>query len=382
MSNVNVWNYTTTTEESEIKFLASKFNKHDFYLVGGSVRDMFLGLKPKDYDFATNLNPEQIKDIFKTEPAVKLLEVGVSFGVVKVLFPKSQNQYEIATFREDFYNTAPKGSGATEVKFSTIENDVFRRDFTINALFLDVKTGSIVDLVGGLDDIKNNIVRAVGEPKLRFEEDRLRILRAIRFAARFKNASLHPDTASVISENSDLFGISRERIREEFIKGVASSHSAKEYLKLLHSFQLISQIFPNCEITTNLAEFPSTNNKYVPHIISWLLPEINESNLRKGCFTLNEIKETLFYSQLKQNIFNPYRLKKQQDLLGLTNSEVKEWTQSWIYPTIKQQAFAEYQITTAPLSLMEEGFSGSLLGQELEKRELVLFETLLATLRK
>lgn len=152
---------------------------HELYVVGGAVRDALLGKEPKDYDVATDAQPEKILQILARHPEYKTLEIGKSFGIINVITPEG-NEYEVATFREDI----GKGRRPDAVAFTTIENDVKRRDLTINALFYDIAKGEVVDFVGGIEDIKNGVVRAVGDPTERFDEDRLRILRVIRFAAR------------------------------------------------------------------------------------------------------------------------------------------------------------------------------------------------------
>ena len=128
------------------------------FLVGGAVRDALMGKSPKDYDVATNASPEEIIKILQRDTRLKLDLTGKQFGVVRVKTPED-GEYEIATFREDI------GKGkATKVKFSTIEADVQRRDLTINALFYDMDSSEVVDYVGGIKDIENGVIRAVGEP--------------------------------------------------------------------------------------------------------------------------------------------------------------------------------------------------------------------------
>jgi len=143
-----------------------KYAGRELYLVGGAVRDALMGKSPKDYDVATNASPEEVIKILQKDSKLKLDLTGKSFGVVRVKTP-ADGEYEIATFREDI----GKGKG-TSVKFSTIENDVRRRDLTINALFYDMDSGEVVDYVGGIKDIEDGVIRAVGEPGQRFDEDR------------------------------------------------------------------------------------------------------------------------------------------------------------------------------------------------------------------
>ena len=157
-------------------------------------------------------------------------------------------EYEIATFREDI----GKGKG-TSVKFSTIENDVQRRDLTINALFYDMDSSEVVDYVGGIEDIENGVIRAVGEPAQRFDEDRIRILRAVRFAARM-GSNLDPATKQAILEDNELIDTETnallpvERITEEFVKGIKSAQSVNHFLSLNQELGLFDQILPGLNI--------------------------------------------------------------------------------------------------------------------------------------
>src|ERR1041384_7017850 len=148
---------------------------HEAYLVGGCVRDMVMGLEPADYDIATSARPEEIVKIFpRTE------SIGAQFGVILVIY--AGHPFEVATFRSD--EAYVDGRRPTGVVFTNAKQDVQRRDFTINGLLYDPITGQLIDYVGGEADIEAKIVRAIGDPYARFEEDKLRILRAIRFGAR------------------------------------------------------------------------------------------------------------------------------------------------------------------------------------------------------
>src|ERR1700756_2238231 len=173
------------------------------YLVGGCVRDLLLEREPKDYDVATDATPEQVMRIFPETYAV-----GVQFGVVLVPVPdaaevsgdipsKSQ-AVEVATFRSDIGYS--DGRHPDEVRFSRDpREDVSRRDFTINGMLLDPVTGEVLDFVGGRKDLEAHVLRTIGEPHLRFTEDKLRMLRAVRFAARFQYM-IEPETFKAIQE--------------------------------------------------------------------------------------------------------------------------------------------------------------------------------------
>ena len=179
---------------------------HDAYFAGGCVRDMLLGLRPKDYDVATDAPPDRVQALFPRTQAV-----GAAFGVILVRQRKSQ--VEVATFRTDLeYRDGRRPEG---VRFATAEEDAKRRDFTINGLFLDPIENRVIDYVGGQEDLKKKFLRAIGKADERFAEDHLRLLRAIRFAARF-GLTIEPATDEAIARNAPhLVRISPERIAEE-----------------------------------------------------------------------------------------------------------------------------------------------------------------------
>src|SRR5438445_1198611 len=147
------------------------------YLVGGCVRDLLLGREPRDYDVATNATPDHVMAIFPETYAV-----GAQFGVV--LVPSPEGDVEVATFRSDIGYS--DGRHPDEVRFSQDpREDVARRDFTINGMLLDPESGDVLDFVGGRKDLQEQVIRTIGDAERRFAEDKLRMLRAVRFAARF-----------------------------------------------------------------------------------------------------------------------------------------------------------------------------------------------------
>src|SRR5687768_16980392 len=179
---------------------------HVAYFAGGCVRDQLMGREPKDYDVATDAPPARVRELFTKTDAV-----GAAFGVI--LVRQRRSMIEVATFRTD--GSYADGRRPTEVTFSTAEEDAKRRDFTINGLFFDPVENKVIDYVGGQQDLKNNVLRAIGRPDDRFAEDHLRLLRAIRFAARF-NLTIEPATDEAIARHAPhLARISPERIAEE-----------------------------------------------------------------------------------------------------------------------------------------------------------------------
>lgn len=179
---------------------------HETYFAGGCVRDRLLGLEPTDYDIATDARPEVVADIFPHARGV-----GAHFGVM--LVPAGGHSVEVATFRSD--GAYEDGRRPSEVIFGSAEADANRRDFTINGLFEHPRTREVIDFVGGRSDLEARILRAIGAAEERIDEDRLRMLRAVRFAARF-SLEVDPATGAAIAARADqLGGVSRERVGHE-----------------------------------------------------------------------------------------------------------------------------------------------------------------------
>ncbi len=185
---------------------------HETYFAGGCVRDRLFGLTPTDVDVATAATPDVVRSIFP-----RARGVGASFGVM--LVSRSGCDIEVATFRSDFAYEDGRRPG--RVRYGTASEDARRRDFTINGLFEVPSDGRIVDLVGGRADIESRILRAIGDPEDRFEEDRLRMLRGVRFAARF-DLEIDPATeAAITARAARLAGVSRERVGQELRRMLA-----------------------------------------------------------------------------------------------------------------------------------------------------------------
>ncbi|GAB5404628.1 MAG: CCA tRNA nucleotidyltransferase [Aureliella sp.] len=206
---------------------------------GGCVRDKLMGNTPHDYDVATSATPDQVRELFGRK---RTLAIGASFGVIVVLPEKrSVGQVEVATFRCDANYS--DGRRPDSVTFSTAEQDAQRRDFTINGMFYDPIKQEVVDYVGGQEDLKLGIVRAIGDPVQRIAEDKLRMLRAIRFCARF-GFQLDPNTSASVTENSKSINVvSGERIAQELRKTLATQRPGWA-LDELHRSGLLNGILP------------------------------------------------------------------------------------------------------------------------------------------
>jgi len=203
-------------------------------LVGGCVRDLILGVEAKDYDIATNAPPDAVARLFS-----HCIEVGAAFGVQIVVLP--EGHFEVATFRKD--GPYPDGRHPEQIVFTDEVEDARRRDFTINAMFYDPATASIVDHVGGREDLERKVVRAVGDPAQRFKEDHLRLLRAIRFAARL-DYTIVPETFEAMKQAAPLIHkTSPERVRDEILKFLTEG-AARRAFELLDTSGLLEEILP------------------------------------------------------------------------------------------------------------------------------------------
>jgi poly(A) polymerase len=207
---------------------------HEAYFAGGCVRDTLLGIPSSDYDVATSALPDDVQKLFP-----KSIPVGAKFGVIIVR--DEDISVEVATFRSE--TTYSDGRHPDSVTFTSAKEDVLRRDFTINGMLYDPLVDKVIDHVGGQDDLKNEIVRTIGEPRDRFAEDYLRMLRAPRFAARF-NFALDEKTAEAIRDLApNIRKISMERIREEIVKMLTGPNPANA-LELMDKTGLLKEILP------------------------------------------------------------------------------------------------------------------------------------------
>jgi tRNA nucleotidyltransferase/poly(A) polymerase len=205
------------------------------WLVGGCVRDSLLGQPPKDYDVATDARPEEVLGIWPGSQ-----QVGAKFGVV--LVTRGGATVEVVTFRSE--QAYQDGRHPDEVRFETDpRKDAFRRDFTINALLRDPFTGEVIDYVGGRADLEAGVIRAIGDPAARFEEDHLRMLRAVRFAARFGFVIEPATMAAIRQRHADIGRISAERIREE-LNRILTEGGARRGFELLDETGLLVDILP------------------------------------------------------------------------------------------------------------------------------------------
>ena len=231
---------------------------HSAYLVGGCVRDLLLGKEPADYDVATSATPDQVQQYFdQTYP------VGAQFGVILVEIG-NKDFVEVATFRSDVSYSDGRHPDAVRYTNSARE-DVQRRDFTINGLLLDPENNQVLDFVGGEMDLKNRTVRAIGQADVRFQEDKLRMLRAVRFAARF-DYQIERETFAAIQDLGDqITQVSRERVRDELLKMLTEGHARRAF-ELLDSTGLLACVLPEITRMKGVAQPP----QYHPEGDVWI----------------------------------------------------------------------------------------------------------------
>lgn len=248
------------------------------YFVGGCVRDLLLGLSPQDYDIATSARPDEVRSLFP-----RTIAVGERFGVVLVVMDADADQetkpvhVEVATYRSDVGYS--DGRHPDAVRYSrSAEEDVQRRDFTINGLLLDPLTDEVLDFVGGRSDLERKTIRTIGDPRQRFREDKLRVMRAVRFAARLAY-EIEPNTMSAIREQArDIHQISRERIRDELDKMLTEGH-ARRCFELLDATGLLVEVLPEVSALKGVEQPP----QYHPEGDVWIHTLLLLDGLEKGC---------------------------------------------------------------------------------------------------
>ena len=228
-----------------------KINKsgYEAYLVGGCIRDLLLGYEPKDFDIATNATPEQIKELFKRSRII-----GRRFKLVHVML-SARKFIEVATFRSNKINkTSTKGMVLRDNFYGSLKDDVFRRDFTINGLYFDIKKSEIIDYVDGLNDLKELKINMIGNPSERFEEDPVRMIRAIRFKVKLR-ASIDAKLNNIIVKNAYLISnVPPARLYEEVIK-LFHNENSLEVFKELSNLGILKHLFSQTKEDTFISAF-------------------------------------------------------------------------------------------------------------------------------
>jgi len=369
------------------------------FVVGGAVRDFLMNKKPHDFDMVTNATPEESIEILKDYRADLQ---GSHFGVVRVFTEDEPEGYEIASYRKDIANGRNTKGSDKKVetgKHLTIKDDVMRRDLTINALFYDIKSGEIVDIVGGKKDIEDKIIRTVGEPIKRFNEDRLRLIRAIRFAA-ITGSEIDPITDVAIRKDNRLFfleefdefagqekvSVSRERIFLEFkkVKEKARKNNdpqmMKRFIDMLVDYGIMEQIFP--VITKQKSIRPTT---YLTVAIAQVLRD-NEPNsdFRDILVDARIPGDFVDFISILIKIYregitpeNVYGLYKEVQGKNLRYDILEEWFKVMDFTTKEYKKFLEYRPSTPGREVTMDGFKGPGIGREIARREGEKFKELI-----
>jgi tRNA nucleotidyltransferase/poly(A) polymerase len=348
-----------------------KDNGFKLYLVGGAVRDTLMGRNPKDFDLATDAVPDKVKEMLPMYPTI---ESGEQFAVVNVV--TEDDTYEIATFRED----VGKGRRPDEVKFSTIDKDVLRRDLTINALFYDLDTNEIVDLVGGISDLENGIVRTVGKAEDRFDEDKLRILRALRFAGRVGVDPNEDIDQAIKKDNSTISGdgkpLAQERIQDEFVKGIKQTRSSKHFIGMVEKYDLMKWVFGDMNTSGDVGE----SRIPVVVIATILRNELTEGLDKKLTsrfkFTKLQGKQIKFLIDFLRDGTpdTAFEFKTRVKNLHMDGNVLSNFGKVTGMDKAFIKAFIKYEITTDGGELVKQGFKGKAVEEEKGRIETELFK--------
>ena len=266
---------------------------HEAYLAGGCVRDMLLAKSPQDYDIATSAKPDAVKKIF-----AKTIEVGAQFGVILVL--SDGDSFEVATFRWD--GPYIDGRRPSEVRFAGMREDILRRDFTINGMMYDPVEDRLIDLVGGREDLSRRLIRAIGEPRERFREDRLRMIRAVRFAASLGFTIEENTLRAIRAEAASITQVSWERIGEEITR-LLTEGGARSGFELLDESGLLPAVLPEVARMKGVEQTPDYHPEGDVFVHTLLILE-QISNLK------SQISETLAYGALLHDIAKPVCIEK------------------------------------------------------------------------
>jgi poly(A) polymerase len=307
---------STTSQLDAALDIAAKLRAagYEAYFAGGCVRDLLLGREPKDFDVATSAEPNVVLGMFE-----RTFAVGAQFGVVLVVLGSEDERIvtEVATFRSD--GAYSDGRHPDAVRYTTsAEEDVKRRDFTINGLLLDPFVGGrlpsdllddptalrkgLIDYVGGIADLHTGVIRAIGRPEARFEEDRLRMLRAVRFAARFGFA-IEPETMRAIRALAKrIDSVSRERVRDELTRMLTEGHARRAF-ELLDETGLLAQVLPEIARMKGVEQPP----EYHPEGDVWIHTLLLLDQLQPGC------SPTLAWGALLHDVGKPPTFRRAPD---------------------------------------------------------------------
>ena len=366
---------------NSIKELHELFKQHqkELYLVGGSVRDFIMGEKAKDFDLATNASPDDVLKILKN---FKTKRQGEAFNVVVVFTDDAPKGMEIATFREDIYGDKLGKTRNPDVKLSTIDKDVYRRDLTYNALFFNLERQEIIDLVGGIQDIERKISRFVGNPALRISEDPLRILRILRFSSRY-GFKIEENSHIAISANvHKLSIITKDRIWTEISNAFDQSKDFYKYFIDFVGYGVAKHYFDGFD----LSGVYHSDVKQCSHLELYfanILRDKDIPNLTKKLVDLYRVPKDL--ARRVEFLCDLYKkgIKAEQIPLWYKNSRdishdmIQEWYDMCEINTPINKAFLDYKPVANATKLMETGLKGNPLGQKIDEINIEHFKSLI-----
>ena len=312
---------------------------YETYLVGGCIRDLLLGHKPKDFDIATSATPEQVHKTFKRSRLI-----GRRFRLVHIMF-SSRKYIEVATFRSGKVKTTSNGVIVRDNLYGTLKEDAFRRDFSVNGLYYDIQKSQVIDYVEGLEALKNSEIRMIGKPVERFKEDPVRMIRAIRFKVKL-GATIDPKISKSISNQAYLLAnIPAARLYDECIK-LFHSENAYEVFEQLKKYGLLNYLFPQTKETL--------------FIKMTLLNTSNRIKIGKPVTPAFLFAVFLWGAQNKR--FNELNKKKKSRILTMTQASedvISEQTKKvlmprWLSDRVKDIWLMQYQLENYGLKKAQE----------------------------
>ncbi len=295
---------------------------YEAYFVGGCVRDLLLGLEPKDFDIVTSAKPEQINKLFSRSRLI-----GRRFLIVHVVF-SARKFIEVATFRSGKVTTDKSGTVVRDNSYGSIEDDVFRRDFNINALYYDVINSKVIDYVGGLDDLSEREIHMIGKPSERFQQDPVRMIRAVRFEVKLK-ASLSEDILKAIRIQANLLeNVSPARLYEECIKLFHNERSL-DVFNNLEKYGLMPHLFNQTKKTEfiekallNTSIRIKNNRPVTPAflfaVFLWQAQneryELIKKNIKSNYIAMTQASEEVILEQIKQTSLPRWLTSRVKDI--------------------------------------------------------------------
>ena len=316
--------FDKTLIDKDAKKVIKTLNKagHETYLVGGCIRDLLLGHKPKDFDIATSATPEQVHKTFKRSRLI-----GRRFRLVHIMF-SSRKYIEVATFRSGKVKTASDGSIVRDNLYGTLKEDAFRRDFSVNGLYYDIQKSQIIDYVDGLEALNNSEIRMIGKPVERFKEDPVRMIRAIRFKVKLGATIDSKISKSITNQAHLLANIPAARLYDECIK-LFHNENACEIFEQLLKFGLLNYLFPQTEKTLFINKTLLNTSKRIKNgkpvtpaflfaVFLWDAQNkrFNELNKKKNSriFTMTQASEEVISKQTKQVLMPRWLSSRVKDI--------------------------------------------------------------------